>query len=218
MSTARDADPAPREVLLEQDLRDGEQLVADDDVVARRRGARTASPTRTPSPTTPRRVLGALERGELLLERAVRRVAGPRVEVRRRAPTPSPGRPRPPSRRPCRTRTWPSRRSGCCARAWPGPAARPRGSRRVAKPCPSVRSRIDVAPGGRVRRRVVVGRRQSRRGERGDVADEEPQEDQDEPDDGDAAPAMRACRRRMSMATEAPVRSSASRRPPRHDS
>ena len=106
-----------------------EQLVAHHEVVAlvevreqRRRHGRH-----------PRRrddaVLRALERRDLLLERAVRRVARPGVEVRGRDPTRARRRRPPPCPRPCRTRTSPSRRSASRARAWSGRVARPRGSR-----------------------------------------------------------------------------------------
>ena len=78
---ARDADPKSREVLVEQHLRDHEQLVADDDVVPEaqmreegRRDGRHAGRRDDP-------VLGALDRGDLLLQRPVRRVARARVEV-----------------------------------------------------------------------------------------------------------------------------------------
>ncbi len=86
------------------------------------------------------RVLGPLERGDLLLERAVRGVAGPRVEVRGRVPLQGRVDRRPPSRPRCRRRTWPSRRSACCGRGWSGSGRSPAWIARVAKPVPSVRS------------------------------------------------------------------------------
>ena len=75
-------DAAPREVLVEEDAGDDEQLVADDEVVPRPEVREQRGRDRGHPRGRHDAVLGAFERGDLLLEGPVRRVAGPRVEVR----------------------------------------------------------------------------------------------------------------------------------------
>ena len=122
------ADAPPREVLVEQDVGDREQLVACHQVIAGARGGRRAWRRRPPYRTTTRP----------RPPRPRARPASPRApgwwgcrsgnRSTRRAPRRATGRRHPPSPPPCRTCTWPSRRSACGARASSGRAAPPRGS------------------------------------------------------------------------------------------
>ena len=154
----RHADPAPREVVLEQHPRDHEQLVADDDVVAaaevreqRRRDAGHPGRRRRPRPRR-RRARRASPRA--------RASSGCRSASRSTTSGPSraPGRPRPPSPPRCRRRTSPWRRSACCGRGSRDPGASPAWIARVAKPRPCVRSRF-VPPVRSPSRRSAAGSR-----------------------------------------------------------
>ena len=165
MSAVDTRDVAPRQVLLPQDAGDREQLVAHHDVVAGVEVGEQRRRRRRPCPT-PRRRSPRRPRATRPSPRAPGS-SGCRSASRstRSGPTRAPGRPRPPSRRRCRRRTWRSRRSACCARAWWGRAARPRGSPAWRSPRrPSVRASAVLlvcrCPGARLRRqsRVAGGR------------------------------------------------------------
>ena len=86
MSTAVTAIPRRGRSSSISTRRDREQLVAHHEVVARAQVREQRRRHRRHPRRRDDAVLGALERGDLLLERPVRRVARPRVEVRRRVP------------------------------------------------------------------------------------------------------------------------------------